>query len=111
MMTKQVSNLTQEEWLEKYRQNNNKVILDVRTEGECAEGVIEGAINMNILEGQGFIYKLEELDKNKSYFVYCRSGARSAQACGIMSEMGFNDTNNLIGGIMQWKGDVVNLQS
>jgi rhodanese-related sulfurtransferase len=47
------------------------------------------------------------LDKSKNYYVYCRSGARSEQACHLMSQMGFENTFNLLGGIMQWQGEVV----
>jgi rhodanese-related sulfurtransferase len=46
------------------------------------------------------------LDKSKNYYVYCKAGSRSAQACQIMNEMGFDHTFNLEGGFMNWKGDV-----
>lgn len=49
---------------------------------------------------------LEELDKNKNYYVYCAAGVRSAQACGIMSQLGFETTYNLLGGMSQWDGPV-----
>ena len=47
---------------------------------------------------------LEGLDPSKAYFVYCRSGARSARACQIMGQMGFATTFNLLGGILEWEG-------
>ena len=47
---------------------------------------------------------LEGLDPSKVYFVYCRSGARSARACQIMGQMGFATTFNLLGGILEWEG-------
>jgi len=47
------------------------------------------------------------LDKTKKYYVYCRSGGRSGQACNIMQQMGFGNTYNLIGGIMEWEGPIV----
>jgi rhodanese-related sulfurtransferase len=50
---------------------------------------------------------LEELDKSKNYYVYCKAGGRSAQACSIMSQMGFANTYNLEGGMMHWEGAVV----
>ena len=100
-------NLKQEDWVSQLEQDKNAVILDVRTEGECNEGIISNAITIDIHKGQGFIYQIEELDKSKNYYVYCRSGARSEQACNIMNQLGFDNIYNLVGGIMQWQGKVV----
>lgn len=100
-------NLEQEDWRDQLNNDANAVILDVRTEDEFAEGMIPGAINIDIYKGQGFIYSIEELDKSKNYYVYCRSGGRSGQACSIMIQLGFENTYNLLGGIMNWEGEVV----
>ena len=100
-------NLEQQVWRDQLKDDANAVILDVRTEDEFSEGVIPGAFNIDIYKGQGFIYALEELDKSKNYYVYCRSGGRSGQACLIMSQLGFENTYNLLGGIMNWEGEVV----
>lgn len=99
--------LTQEEWVSQYEADENAVILDVRTENEYDEGIIANAINIDIYEGQGFIQKLETLDKSKKYYVYCRSGARSAKACEIMESLGFEYAYNLQGGILGWYGEIV----
>lgn len=100
-------NLGQQDWANGLKNDSEQVvILDVRTEDEYNEGFIPGAVNLDIYKGQGFIYKLEELDKTKKYYVYCRSGARSQQACSIMNELGFPNAFNLMGGIMEWQGDV-----
>lgn len=97
--------LSQQEWQEKLAADNNAVILDVRTEDEWNEGIIPNAIHIDIYKGQGFIYKVDELDKSKNYYVYCKAGGRSAQACAIMNQMGFGTTYNLVGGFMQWHGE------
>jgi len=97
--------LSQNEWIEQLNASDNAVILDVRTEDEISEGYIPNAINIDIHKGQGFIDEVEALDKSKTYFVYCRSGARSAQACAVMSQLGFVNTNNLLGGFMEWNGE------
>lgn len=99
--------LNQTDWAEQLQNDSNAAILDVRTPEEWAEGIVPGAIMLNIYEGQGFIYKLEELDKTKNYYVYCKAGGRSAQACNVMNQLGFENTYNLIGGMMQWNGEVV----
>ena len=99
-------NLSQEDWISQLESDDNAVILDVRTEDEWNEGIIENAINIDIYKGQGFIYEVEALDKSKNYYVYCKAGGRSQQACTIMNQLGFDNTFNLIGGMMNWKGEV-----
>jgi rhodanese-related sulfurtransferase len=101
-----MKNLTQCEWSAKLTEENT-VILDVRTPGECAEGIIEGALMINIMEPQTFMKDVQKLDKSKSYYVYCRSGGRSEQACQFMSAQGFNEANNLMGGMLEWNGKTV----
>jgi len=100
-------NLEQKVWSDQLKEDTNAVILDVRTEDEFNEGIIPGAINLDIYKGQGFIYALEELDKSKNYYVYCRSGGRSGQACSIMNQLGYENAYNLLGGIMNWEGEVI----
>jgi rhodanese-related sulfurtransferase len=98
-------NLTQQEWASKLAEDQNGIILDVRTADECAEGIIPNAINIDIYEGQGFIQSVQELDASKNYYVYCKAGGRSAQACSIMNELGIENAYNLMGGFMNWEGD------
>lgn len=102
-----MADLSQEDWQEQLENDSNAFILDVRTEDEVAEGYIPGATNIDFYLGQGFIDALENLDKSKNYYVYCRSGNRSGQACAIMNSIGFENTYNLEGGFMNWEGDVV----
>ena len=99
-------NLSQQDWISQLEADTNAVILYVRTEDECNEGIIPNAIMIDIYKGQGFIYQVEELDKTKNYYVYCKAGGRSAQACAVMNQLGFENTFNLEGGFMQWKGEV-----
>ncbi|MFI2743846.1 rhodanese-like domain-containing protein [Zhouia sp. PK063] len=101
-----MADLTQEEWASQLATDDNAFVLDVRTEEEVAEGFIPTATNLDIYEGQAFVDELEKLDKSKTYYVYCRSGKRSAQACSIMHGLGFEKTYNLLGGFMEWEGDV-----
>ena len=80
------------------------VLLDVRTPKEFAEGHIAGAVNLDVQDPQ-FGAKLAKLDRDKTYLVYCRSGRRSASACGIMNEQRFpaGRQYNLRGGITAWQ--------
>jgi len=100
-------NLEQEDWFSQYQADDKAVMLDVRTEDECNQGIIEGSINIDFHKGQEFLEELSSLDKSKNYYVYCRSGARSAKACEIMNELGFENAYNLLGGILDWNGDIV----
>jgi len=81
---------------------NEYVLLDVRRPSEYEAGHIEGAILMNI-EDPDFPQKVAKLDKDKTYYINCRSGARSGRACQYMASQGFGDTINLKGGILAWQ--------
>ncbi len=101
--------LSQSDWRVQSQQDSNAVILDVRTAQECSGGIIENAINIDFFS-PSFKQKVSQLDKSKNYYVYCRSGNRSNNACNVMKEMGFDHTFNLVGGWMQWKGPTATLK-
>jgi len=101
-----MADLTQEEWAAQLQDEDNAFILDVRTPEEVEDGYIPNATNIDIYLGQDFLTELEKLDKSKNYYVYCRSGNRSGQACAIMKSVGFENTYNLEGGFMNWDGEV-----
>jgi len=103
---KTMNELSPIEWAELQSQTPESVILDVRTEDEFESGYIKNALNLDIRGGSEFISSIEELDKSKAYFVYCRSGARSGQACQLMEQMGFEQVYNLEGGVLAWEGDL-----
>ncbi len=101
-----MANLSQDKWAAQLENDGNAVILDVRTPEEVEDGYIPKAINMDFYLGQEFLDELENLDKSKNYYLYCRSGNRSGQACALMNKAGFANTYNLEGGFIQWEGDV-----
>jgi len=82
--------------------DTNVVVLDVRTAAEYAEGHIQGAVLID--QGQGdFVEKAEKiLPTEKTIAVYCRSGRRSANAAGRLSDVGYKCVN-LKGGIIAWQ--------
>jgi rhodanese-related sulfurtransferase len=101
-------NITNKEWRELLEKDDNAVILDVRTPMEWDEGVIdENALLINVLDTPFFLKKAQELDKNKNYYLYCRSGNRSAQAAYLLESYGVKTTYNLMYGIMGWDGKIV----
>jgi rhodanese-related sulfurtransferase len=78
------------------------VILDVRTPQECSAGRIEGSIVLDF-RSSSFQEQVSQLDPEKAYLVYCRTGRRSAQAVRLMRELGFRELYNLLGGIVDWQ--------
>ena len=82
--------------------NPNFVIVDVRTPEEFADGHIENAINIDVSSG-AFQNEIDQLDKNKPYLIYCRSGNRSRRALNVMTELGFREIYHLTVGIVGWE--------
>ena len=100
--------LSQKQWTEQMANQDNAIIIDVRTPAEWAEGIIPNAMMIDIYSGQEFVNQLTALeDKDANYYVYCRSGVRSHQACSLMNELGFTNAFNLSGGIIQYVGEKV----
>ena len=83
--------------------DSNVVVLDVRTAAEFAEGHIQRAILID--QGQSdFVEKAKAtLPTDKNIAVYCRSGRRSANAAGRLTDVGYKCVN-LKGGIIAWQG-------
>ncbi len=101
-----MSNLSQEAWITQLQHDSDACILDVRTPEEVEEGYIPGAIHIDFYSGHKFLEALERLDKTKHYYVYCRSGGRSGQACALMHQIGIVNVYNLEGGFMKWEGEI-----
>lgn len=75
------------------------LLLDVRTPGETAYGIIPGA---KLLPLHLLPLNVEKLKGESKIVVYCQSGARSAQACAFLARQGIDQAYNLTGGIMAW---------
>ncbi|WP_017256719.1 rhodanese-like domain-containing protein [Pedobacter arcticus] len=86
-------------------QNNPAlVLLDVRTPEEFSEGHLKNALNYDF-KSADFKAKIVELDKAKTYYLYCKSGKRSAAATAEMRSNGFKSIYELDGGITKWVAD------
>ena len=99
--------LDQGKWLKKYNLTKNSKIIDVRTPKEFQEFRIPASENIDFYDPQNFLKKINLLDKDASYFLYCKSGVRSYNSCTIMKDMGFKNVYNLVGGISDWNGEVL----
>ena len=89
--------------VEEFRAAEGALLLDVRTAEEYASGHIPGSVNLP-LDRIGAAAELVP-DRACPLFVYCRSGARSAQAAAQLGKMGYEKVKN-IGGIAAYKGKV-----
>lgn len=75
-------------------QDANAVIIDCRTPGETAGGMVTGAEELDWLAGAWTGEAAQSLDPAKSYYLYCRSGNRSGQAAKLLRSKGFASVFN-----------------
>lgn len=88
--------ITSSEFKEKIKEKPGTVI-DVRRKDEYDEGHLKmTAHQFDYLTGE-FQENIDELDKNETYYLYCRSGNRSGKAARIMKSKGFEDVYNIGG--------------
>lgn len=88
------SNINLKKAIKTINNSTNLIMLDVRTAEEYSAGNIPNSINIDVLSPD-FKSKIDLLDKNKEYLVYCRSGNRAAIASSIMATNGFIKIYNL----------------
>lgn len=93
---KEVNAGTLVEWLQ---EDKDFRLLDIRSVGEFAQGMIPRGeqLPMHVLP-----IRMSELEKEAEIVLYCRSGARSAQACMYLQQQGYDNVYNLSGGIISW---------
>lgn len=89
-------------------QNENCIVLDVRTLEEYNEGHIPSAVclpNETITADNPAVEKLLP-NKDQLILTYCRSGKRSQQADNKLAALGYTNVYN-IGGILDWPYEIV----
>jgi len=93
--------------------NSEFVVLDVRTPQEVDAGVVEYQnANFEVIDfyDSQFNDQIAQLDKDKTYLIYCRSGNRSGQTYDRMVELGFTNIYNVEGGINAWEAAGLSMQ-
>jgi rhodanese-related sulfurtransferase len=94
--------ITAEELKQRLDSGEQLHIVDVREPHEREEFNI-GGIHVPIGDIRAMqVDELEDL-KDEELIVYCKSGNRSGQACMLLESMGFSNTKNLVGGMMNWR--------
>lgn len=89
-------------FIEENKDNPNFVILDVRKSDDFQKEHIANAINIDF-KSDSFSFKLDKLDKNKTYLINCYGGFRSKNTMKMMREKGFPRLYNMKGGFMKWR--------
>lgn len=79
--------------------SDRQFLLDVRSEGEFAQGGVPGAVNISI---ETLRERLDELPKDKPIVTYCKVGQRGYLATRLLSQQGFQ-AMNLSGGYLSWQ--------
>lgn len=78
------------------------VVLDVCTRKEFEMAHLEGAVHVDYFS-KFFKSRLDLLDRDKTYLVYCRMGGRSKLAQKAMMKLGFKRVYNIVGGTLLWE--------
>jgi hydroxyacylglutathione hydrolase len=81
-------------------QSNDKIVVDVRGEGEWKSGHLPGSLNLPIGE---LDLRLGELPRNRSVIVHCQTGARAALAASLLRARGFREVSQFPGGFAEWR--------
>jgi len=81
--------------------DSNIILLDVRTLDEVLENKIDNSINIDFYS-EDFKELISNLNRDNTYYVYCRSGRRSMNTVLMMKDLGFKNSFNLEGGILKW---------
>jgi rhodanese-related sulfurtransferase len=90
-----------ETYLEEYYQQNNHVLIDVRTAREFKSGHIPRAKNIALKDIGA---KLQEIPEDKPVILVCQTGGRSSAATRTLMQAGYENVINLKGGTSRWQG-------
>jgi len=85
-------------------ENQNIIILDVRTPMEVKNGRIPQSINIPLDEIEERVEKALP-DKKKSIYAYCLSGSRSIFAAALLKKMGYSNVFNVQSGMLSWRAN------
>lgn len=97
---KEVTPQEVEKWM---KEKKDIQFIDVREVEEFEAGHIEGVTLIPLSE---FGERMKEIDPGKETVFICRSGARSGKVCEYLSAHGNQKTYNMVGGMLNWTGDV-----
>jgi len=82
-------------------QDNDYILVDVRTIEEYESGHIQDAVNFDFYS-ESFQNDILSLDKSSSIILYCKTQNRSAKTANYLKENGYNEITVIEGGINSW---------
>jgi rhodanese-related sulfurtransferase len=97
-----MADITSEELKQRQQAGETLHIVDVRETWENEESRIPGSQNIPLNDLPGKLDDLEEL-KNQEVIVHCKSGGRSASAKAFLTQQGFTNVRNLLGGMLGYQ--------
>jgi hydroxyacylglutathione hydrolase len=77
--------------------DENLMVLDVRNEGEFAEGHVKDAMNIP-LSNMTDIAQIARLEEDQNIYVHCGGGYRSVIASSLLKRQGYHNLRNVFGG-------------
>ncbi len=83
------------------RKDRANIKIDVRRPNEIVRNSLGGALELDY-EAASFVNELEKLDKNAHYLVFSTNGVKGAKAAQQMTDLGFANVSNLVGGMTLW---------
>ncbi len=97
-----MQNITVEELKTRMNSGEKLNLFDCREPHEYAEFNIGATL---VPLGKIQTMQIDELEglQNDEVIIYCRSGNRSGQACLFLDAMGFKNTKNVVGGMLDWQ--------
>ena len=100
-----IKEITVAELKNKFDNNDDFMLLDVRNIQEVLYSKIENSVHIPMNE---IVDRMNELDPNKEIIIQCKSGKRSARVCEYLISQNFNNVKNLSGGIIAWADEIDN---
>lgn len=82
--------------------HKDALVVDIREDAEARQGGIRGAKHLPMSVFKKRVGELERY-RGRPVIVYCRSGARSVEACETLYKHGFDEVYNLAGGMLAWE--------
>ena len=100
-----IKEITVKELKNKFDNDEDFMLLDVRNIQEVLFSKINGSIHIPMNE---IMKRINELDSNKEIIIQCKSGKRSARVCEYLMTQNFKNVKNLTGGIIAWSDEIDN---
>lgn len=89
-------------YLLEHHNDSNLILLDVRTKEEYEKIHLKNSILIDFYQ-TSFSGEIKNLNKSKTYLVYCRTDRRSSSTLELMKEFGFKDVHVILGGMVEWE--------